>query len=143
MYCTSKDMIDRFGKQELIELTDRDGSAGDIVEEVLNQAVDDASATIDGYLGGRYSLPLHIVPRVLARTACDLARYYLNDDVLGDEHQVAKRYKDGISYLEKVGRGILQLGLDSNNARAESNNNTATITSAGSVFGRGRAKGFI
>ncbi|MDX1301190.1 gp436 family protein [Photobacterium sp.] len=142
MYCTRDDMKGRFGEQELIALTDRDGSAGAVVDSVLNQAIDDACATIDGYLGGRYSLPLHIVPRVLARTACDLARYYLNDDVLGDEHQVAKRYKDAISYLEKVGRGVLQLGVDSNNARPESNN-TATITSAGSVFGRDRAKGFI
>ena len=123
-------------------MTDRDGSAGAIVDTVLNQAVDDASATIDGYLGGRYDLPLQVVPRVLTRTACDLSRYYLYDEQLGEEHQAAKRYAEAISYLEKVGRGVLQLGVDRNNHRPETNN-IATMTSAGSVFSRQNGKGFI
>ena len=142
MYCNRGDMITRFGEEELVQLTDRDGAAGAVVDAVLNQVIDDAGATIDGYLGGRYSLPLAAVPRVLTRTACDLARYYLFDDQLDEGHQAAKRYADAISYLEKVGRGFLQLGLDSNNARPETNN-TATMTSAGSVFGRQQGKGFI
>lgn len=149
MYCIRDDMVSRFGIEELAELTDRDGSAGvsGIVDNVLNRAIDDAGATIDGYLGGRYDLPLAVVPRVLTRTACDLARYYLYDEQLGEEHQAAKRYAEAISYLEKVGRGVLQLGLDRNNARPETSN-TAVMTSAGSVFGRPSGgnrsgKGFI
>ena len=142
MYCTREDMITRFGEEELIQLTDRDGTAGAVVDAVLNQVIDDAGATIDGYLGGRYSLPLAAVPRVLTRTACDLARYYLFDNQLDEEHQAAKRHDEALKYLEKVGRGTLQLGLDSNNARPQSNN-IATITSAGSVFGRQQGKGFI
>lgn len=142
MYCTREDMVARFGLDELTELTDRDGSAGGIVDSVLTQVIDDASATIDGYLSGRYGLPLQVVPRVLTRTACDLARYYLYDEQLGEGHQAAKRYTEAISYLEKVGRGVLQLGTDSQHHRPESNN-TVTVTSAGSVFARQRSKGFI
>ncbi|MGF1727209.1 gp436 family protein [Photobacterium nomapromontoriensis] len=142
MYCTRDDMVARFGEEELTELTDRDGNAGGIVDAVLDQVMDDASATIDGYLGGRYDLPLPVVPRVLTRTACDLSRYYLYDDQLGDEHQAAKRYAEAIGYLEKVGRGVLQLGLDRNNHQPVTHN-TATMTSAGAVFSRQNGKGFI
>ncbi|UTV30164.1 gp436 family protein [Photobacterium atrarenae] len=142
MYCTREDIIARFGQEELAQLTDRDGEAGGIVDSVLEQAIKDACATIDGYLGGRYDLPLAVMPEVLVRVACDLSRYYLYDDQLGEDHQAAKRYAEAIGYLEKVGRGVLQLGTDRNHHRPESNH-TATITSAGSVFGRRNAKGFI
>lgn len=142
LYCDKQDMIDRFGKPELVELTDRDGSAGDIVDEVLNQAIDDASSTIDGYLGGRYSLPLSTVPRILKRHACDLARYFLYDNVLDDSSQASKRYNDTIKYLEQVGNGRVQLGLDDKSVKA-TQTATAEMHSAGSVFGRAKSKGFI
>ncbi len=142
MYCQADDLISRFGIDELTELTDRDGALGEVNLPLVTQAIDDASATIDGYIGGRYRLPLPTVPRVLTRIACDLARYFLYDEQLDSEHQVAKRYKDAISYLEQVGKGVVQLGFDDNATKAQTNN-SATMLSAGSVFARERSKGFI
>ena len=65
MYATRQDMISRFGEEEIRLLTDRDGSAGAIVDAVLDQVLADASAEIDGYIGGRYRLPLVTVPQIL------------------------------------------------------------------------------
>lgn len=142
MYCSLEDMRTRFDHTELIQLTDKDGSAGDVVESVLSHAITDACATIDGYIGGRYKLPLVNAPSVLTRTACDLARYYLYDDQLGDEHQVTKRYQSAIRYLEQVSAGKVQLGIHTPSS-APSTTNTAIVDSAGSVFARERSKGFI
>jgi phage gp36-like protein len=141
-YCTRDDMITRFSIEELIELTDKDGSTGAIVDAVVDQAIADASATIDGYIGGRYQLPLSSVPSILLRMACDLARYFLYDDQLGDEHQVTKRYRDAIEYLKQVGNGKVQLGINSNSERPAPTS-TAQMVSSGSVFSRENSKGFI
>ncbi|SHO58796.1 gp436 family protein [Vibrio quintilis] len=142
MYCTQDDLINRFGEDELIQLTDRDGSTGAVVPAVSAQAITDAGATIDGYIGGRYRLPLSAVPEVLERLACDIARYFLYDRSLDPEHQAAKRYSDAISYLKDVAKGSVQLGLDEQQSKPETTA-TAIMQSAGSVFTRDQSKGFL
>ena len=55
-YCTTDNLIDRYGADELLRLTDRDNN-GFIDEQAVSAAIEDASDLIDGYLGGRYTLP--------------------------------------------------------------------------------------
>jgi len=133
-YCTRQDMVDRFGEQELIDLTDRGTPPLGIIDSaVLDGAISDASAEIDGYLAGRYELPLASVPSVLKRIACDLARYHLYDDA-ASEH-VAKRYDDAIRFLRAVGRGEISLGVDAAGAEPQVVNG-AEVQSGGRVFSR-------
>lgn len=141
-YATKAEMVERFGEQELIELTDRNGTAGAIVDSVLDAALADASADIDGYLGGRYPLPLAVVPKVLNRHACDLARYYLYDNRLDDTHPAARRYKAAIRLLEQVAAGKVQLGLDAE-GEALDTHDQAEMESQPTVFSREQSKGFI
>lgn len=105
-------MVTRFTQAELIQLTDREGPADAIDDEVLNRALADAEAEVDGYLVGRYTLPLATVPRILTGVACDIARYRLYDD-RATEH-VRQRYDDAVKLLRSVAEGKLTLGLDSN-----------------------------
>lgn len=142
MYCTPDDMTSRFSEDELIQLTDKDGSHGGVVSAVLEQSISDASATIDGYIGGRYQLPLSSVPSILTRLCCDVARYFLYDDQLGEDHQVSKRHKEAIDYLKLVGNGKVQLGISSKSERPQATS-TAMMQSGGSVFSRANSKGFI
>ncbi|WP_087022413.1 gp436 family protein [Thaumasiovibrio subtropicus] len=143
-YCNALDMIERYGTEELAQLTNQGVNHDDtaIDTQTLDRAIDDACATIDGYIGGRYRLPLPTLPRILTRFACDLARYYLYDDVLDEAHQAHKRHQEAISYLKSVSKGLVQLGFDDNHTKADTNN-SATITSSGSVFARDQSKGFI
>ena len=60
-YCTQQDMIDRFGSEDLIQLTDRN-ALGVIDATVLSAAIDDATDTMDTYIATRYTLPLAVVP---------------------------------------------------------------------------------
>ena len=141
-YATKAMMIERFGEEELISLTDRDGDTGAIVDSVLDAALADAAADIDGYLGGRYPLPLSSVPTMLHRHGCDLARYYLYDNRLDDDHPAARRYVASIRLLEQVAKGTVQLGLDKEGETVETHDQ-AEMESQPTVFGRDQSKGFI
>lgn len=110
-YTSKQEMIDRFGADELIQLTDRASpSTGAISDTVLNQALADADSEADGYLGARYTLPLATVPVALKRIAADIARYRLYDNAATEE--VRKRYEDAIKFLRAVSSGEATLGID-------------------------------
>jgi len=139
MYCTKQDLIDRFGQDELVDLTQLNNT-GVIDETVLGQAIADASAEMDGYLGGRYQLPLDTIPPVLKALCCNVARYNLYDEQASE--QVTKRYDAAIKFLFSVSKGEISLGVDDTGAKATSND-LAEIQSAGSVFARSKSTGFI
>ncbi len=128
-YCTADDMIKRFGEQELIQLTSK-GQSNAIDNEVLYLAIADGSAEIDGYLAG---FQLTTVPKTLVRVSCDIARYFLYDDIIPEP--VEKRYDAVIRFLEQIAKGNISLGTDDSGNTPESDN-TATMQSGGRVFGR-------
>ena len=108
-YCEEQDLIDRFGEQELIQLTDRTQS-GNIDDDVLNRAIADADAEIDSKLSTRYTLPLISVPAILTSYACDIARYRLYDDQIVDV--VTERYKQALNWLKDIAEGKANLPAD-------------------------------
>ncbi|MXS82270.1 gp436 family protein [Nitrosomonas oligotropha] len=139
-YASQQNMIDRFGEDELIQLTDRD-SLGAIDATVINRALGDADATINGYLAARYTLPLaNPVPEMLERFACDIARYALYDD--GVKEAIETRYKDAIAYLRDVSTGKADLGV-SDTSNKPASTATAQMSSTTPVFRREDSQGFI
>ncbi len=148
-YATLKDIYARYSQSDLHLLTDRkiDNSFSLPLEEltsarhaILQIALDDATATIDGYIDGRATLPLKTVPTVLVRAACVLARFSLEEGKATDK--ATKDQEDIIRLLEKVSSGDVSLGL-SPEAERPTGGDVAIITSAGSVWARDRSKGFI
>lgn len=105
MYATEADLEKRFGKRQLDELKTMhieymdDGETPKPIDAV-NVALQDATEEINGYIGGRYSLPLPNVPSNLNRIACDIARYRLYFEQ-PTEH-VTKLYDDAIAFLKRV-----------------------------------------
>ncbi len=139
MYCAKQDLINRFGEDELINLTDRNDMS--VIDEViLAQAIADACAEMNGYIGSRYALPLATIPETLKPFSCDIARYKLYDEQ-ATEH-VTERYNSAIKFLLSVSKGHISLGVDSDGAKATSTD-FAEIQSAGSVFGVKNSSGFI
>ncbi|MFM9596928.1 phage protein Gp36 family protein [Streptomyces scabiei] len=55
---------------------------------------------------------------------------------------MTERYQNAIKFLVAVGKGTLSLGVDELGANAQTDD-TAVMQSAGSVFARGKSKGFI
>jgi len=108
-YATEANMIERFGETEILELTDRDKDS-EVDSAVLDGALSDADALIDGYLAARYTLPLASVPSLLIGPACDIARFKLWDDRAPDE--VRKRYDDALALLKLISNGTVVLPPD-------------------------------
>lgn len=108
-YATQADLETRFKNQELIELTDEAGT-GEIDAAAVAVALVDADAEINGYLAGRYTLPLTQTSPELVRLACDITRYKLYDARATE--LVKARYDDAIAKLRDVARGVASLGID-------------------------------
>ena len=137
MYATLQDMQSRFSV-DLMRVAVIPGTAT-LDEAVVAQALEDASSLIDGYLAGRYPLPLAHVPTALVPICCDIARHRLYGEQAPE--QIAKRYEAAVAFLKSVGRGELALGLSVDGEQLESQN-LAELQSDGRVFGR-QAGGFI
>lgn len=107
-YATVANLETRFGAAEVLQLSDRDGN-GTADAGVIQQALDDADALINGHLAARYQLPLASVPPVLVQYACDIARFLLFKDAAPEV--VARRYQDALRFLERVASGTISLGV--------------------------------
>lgn len=145
-YASVSDMTTRYGFSVLQILAekktdyDENGNPQQTVEQIIDAALTDASAAIDGYIDGRATLPLKVVPAALVRLACVLARYAMEDGVATEK--ALKEYEDALRLLEKVSTGDISLGLSVDDERPESGD-IAIMENAGSVFSRRQSKGFI
>ena len=99
-YAVAADLLTRFGEAELLRLAMT--PSGELDEAVLQLALDDASALIDGYLAGRYPLPLAHVPAALVPICADIARHRLYGEQAPE--QIAKRYEAALAFLKSVGK---------------------------------------
>lgn len=105
-YATLQDLIDRYGYEQLAQLSDRDN--GSVIDSVVvGRALSDADAEIDSYLTALYTLPLVSTPAILVRMACDIARYRLFGDRVTD--QVRQLYTDAVRDLKSVSAGLIKI----------------------------------
>lgn len=103
-YCTPSDLVEAFGEQLLIDLTDRADPPSGVVDTVaLGRAIADADAEIDGYLGVKYTVPLTPTPDRVRAVSCDLVRYRLTQNKVSE--QVRARYEDAVRWLRDVAAG--------------------------------------
>jgi len=76
-YATPNDMMSRYPNRDLVQLSNEDPTQTTVDTDVLQQVLNDASAEIDGYIEGRFSLPVSDPPELLNRLASDIAMYRL------------------------------------------------------------------
>lgn len=85
-YANLSGLTARYGAHMLIDLTDRAmPPTGHIDVDVVQAVLEDTDALIDGYLAGRYALPLVETPRLLATVAEVVAIYKLHISVVPDK----------------------------------------------------------
>jgi phage gp36-like protein len=139
-YAATTALLERFGADEIAQRADRgiprlvsgpllqalaaggdvsaytpaEQAAGAAALALVQRAQQDAYDTINGYLVGRYSIPLVNPPEVVALTECNLARYYLYDD--GATDVVQKRFDAAMEFLRALRDGKVSIGP---NAAAE------------------------
>ena len=125
-YATRADLVARFGEDEISQRESMlpDGAAVTLAE---------ADALIDGYVGGRYSLPLSPLPPNMLQVACVIARYNLLGEAATE--RARNDYKDAIAWLKDVAAGHVSLQAAAPLAGAAPAA-TVLMTSAEAVFKR-------
>lgn len=107
-YASLADLAERYGEAEMVTLTD-DARTGSLDAARVGRALADVSHVIDGYLAGRYALPLATVPDLVKTWACVLARHALHRH--GAPPHVTEAYEDVMQQLRDAAAGRLTLTL--------------------------------
>ena len=110
-YITQTDIENRIGATILIQLTDDDGD-GVADASVVNKAISDAEAEVNGYVGTRYSVPLDPVPAIVSRWTTSIAVYLVYQHRRGASETVQYEYEQTVKALDKVSRGLITLGAN-------------------------------
>jgi phage gp36-like protein len=111
-YCTQNDLEERISKEDLIALTD-DERIGEVISSVVEAEIKRADDRIDGYLRGKFSLPLEpsTIPGILNAISIDIAVYnlYTRKPSVGIPDTISDRFKDTIKQLNDISLGKLNI----------------------------------
>lgn len=140
-YCTLQQLSDRYGPSMLVALTDRGAVAtGAIDDAIVSRALADTDAMIDGYLAGRYVLPLAEVPALLTDLAQVIAIWKLHPSAT--DPKIKDDYEHALRSLREIGQGVIKLqvaGVET----AGTGGSGARITDRARPFTETNMKGFI
>ena len=109
-YCTIEDIETQTSTPTLIQLTSDDGQEA-VNRVVAQEAILYSSTLIDGYLRGRYTLPLDAHFPLLRILAIDLSIHRLYTRRMRDEmpEVIENNYKNAISTLKDIQKGVISL----------------------------------
>lgn len=114
--------------------------------KLIEDAVLDADAEIDGYLNKRYSVPLKYVPKVISKFSKDIALYNLFSrqgiEEGTREETYLTRYNAAISFLNNVAKGVLDIETGSEEAGTSAKTLDFRVQSNPRVFSRKSMRGF-
>ena len=107
-YADLSGLTARIGVETLIELSDRATPPTGVVDEtVIDAALADTDALIDGYLMPRYALPLTAIPALIITLAEAITIYKLYTFVAPE--RIEADYRDAIKALEKISKGEVMI----------------------------------
>jgi phage gp36-like protein len=109
-YATLQQLIDRYGQDVIVQVTDRaTPPAGAIDQDVVDRALADTAALIDGYLAGRYQLPLATTPSLVIDLALQIAIYKLHR--FAPDEKIKADYDAAMKMLRELAQGIVRLDV--------------------------------
>jgi len=113
-YCTVEDIEIHLSTPILIQLTSDDGQEN-VNRDVAQEAILYSSALIDGYLRGRYSLPLNVHFPLLRILAIDISIHRLYSRRMRNEmpEVIENNYKNAIATLRDIQKGVISLQAES------------------------------
>lgn len=120
-YCTRADIGKAIPELTLIQLSNDDPTAELPEESVIEDGVRQAEELVDGYLRGRYDLPLDPVPSVLRDAVVYLTRHWLYQrrPEGAIPEAVKDSRKDTLKLLESIRDGVVTLGMPTGEATPE------------------------
>ncbi|MBP3847446.1 DUF1320 domain-containing protein [bacterium] len=109
-YCTIEDIELHTSTPTLSQLTSDDGTEA-INRDVAQESILYASTLIDGYLRGRYTLPLNIHFPLLRVLCIDISVYRLYSRRMRNEmpEVIEQNYKNAVQTLKDIQKGVITL----------------------------------
>lgn len=108
MYCTLEELKNAITEDVLAQLTD-DENGTVINETIVNDIITSSSTLIDGYLRGRYSLPLSGGQDIIKSIAITISHYKLKERRNKTSEADNKKYDEAISRLKDIAKGVIIL----------------------------------
>jgi len=146
-YATKADLQQRITDAKLVQLTDFDNT-GEIDDARISTALNLASATIDSYTSGRYTLPLVVSDQVkdICLTIAEFKLYEGRQLIATprgfEAHPVADAYDRAIGFLKDVAAGRASLDQPGKTQAAETEVKGPDRTAKPAVFGDDNMSGF-
>lgn len=110
-YATLKNAKDLYGETYVLTSVDRDAD-GEPDWQAFTKALNQASSEMDSYLGARYDVPVDPIPSVVNRYCIDIAIFLCSADASTGTDSKRQRYEDAIKWLTNVAKGVVTLGLE-------------------------------
>jgi phage gp36-like protein len=141
-YATLDQLTARYGEGMLVMLTDRGIVPRGVVDEVVvTRALADADALIDGYLAGRYVLPLASVPPLVAQLAAQIAIWNLH--VTTPEQKISEEKDAAISQLRDIAKGVILLPSSAGDQPSGTGSGGVIVTDRSRPMSADQMTGFI
>ena len=139
-YSTQAQLIAQLSTNVLVQLTD-DDHLGAVVPSVVTACIAIADSEIDGFIDGRYLVPLSPVPTLVNSWSITLAKYHLfaRRDRVSD--MLLEERKAIVALLTKVSQGTMTLGV-APPPTAGSLANVGEFIASESVFSRANMEGY-
>jgi phage gp36-like protein len=140
MYCTLDDIKKQIPEETILQLTD-DAGLGEIDQVIVDEAITNACAIIDGYCSSRYLIPFAVVPAIIKPVAVDLAVYNLYARRVETMPEVrAANQKNAIKLLVDISQGRIQFGAQAATSAVQPQQ-SPSITSSPRLFSRDKMRG--
>lgn len=111
-YCALADLVGRrIPEATLIQLTD-DAGLGVVDTTVVDAILAEASEVCDGYLRGRYAVPLSPVPQLLTAVALSIVLYLLygrRPELGATPERIKDDYQTALKQLAQMQTGVIVL----------------------------------
>jgi phage gp36-like protein len=133
-YCATADITSTIANSDLIQLTNDSGDAY-VDTTKITDAISYVDNMIDGYIRGRYDLPLASTPDELKYLALDLVVYRLYSRRMYTDlpETVKENYSNAIKTLKDIQAGKFNLGVESTEAFSDPALKTNKTTTTSSV----------
>ena len=149
-YCTAAEVLDML-KEDMLNVIigdnyiENEDERIQAITPIVEQAIADADAEIDGYLAKRYKVPFEKTPQVINKFAKDIALYNMVSRKGVDENDREKtyltRYNAAIAFLTKVAEGRISIGVSENNTE-DAARIGFSMSDSPRLFSRGNMKGW-
>ena len=149
-YCTAAEVLDML-KEDMLNVIigdnyiENEDERIQAITPIVEQAIADADAEIDGYLAKRYKVPFEKTPQVINKFAKDIALYNMVSRKGVEENDREKtyltRYNAAIAFLTKVAEGWISIGV-SENTTEDAARLGFSMSNSPRLFSRGNMKGW-